>query len=298
MRMRALLVGSATIDVMGGDVRVGGSVYYGGLALSKHLHDETHVVTLVDERNVHLILKSFSNAGVIPHLVRCDKVPHFTISGGKAVKVIAGECRIPAYIVEEVLEEVRPDVLIIAPVYREIEISEYVRLLSGLNQVKIKSLDIQGLVRSAEDRGIRCVWRDELFKIMSLVNLTHGNLKEFCFSSGEETVVRQLLENESLRNSAVAVTMDSRGLYLVAEGKVFEISSLQVVYADEVGAGDVFTAVTSHYMAAGEDLLKAAVRGVVAASLKVSRATGDWFTVGDLRKRISEVTVRQHIIKT
>lgn len=296
--MRVVLVGSATIDVVDGDVRVGGSVYYGGLALSKYLHDEAHAVTLVDECSASLILKSFSSVGVVPHLVRCGKVPHFTISGGKVVDVVAGECRIPADVVEGVLEEVRPDILVVAPVYREIEISGYLRLLGGLSQVKVKSLDIQGLVRSVGDGSIECVWSNELFKMMGLVNLTHGNLKEFCFSGGEEAVVKQLLENESLRGSAVAVTMDSRGLYLVADGKVFEISSLKVVGADEVGAGDVFTAVASHYMAAGEDLLEAVVRGVVAASLKVSRAAGDWFNVEELRERFSEVVVRQHVIKT
>ncbi|MEM0015094.1 MAG: PfkB family carbohydrate kinase [Zestosphaera sp.] len=293
--MKAVLVGSATVDVLGEGVRVGGSVYYGGLALAKHLGVETHAVTLIDKRNTDLILGSFLGSGVVLHPVECSRVPHFVIREGKAVNVVADECRIPADMVEKVLEDVRPDILMLAPVFQEVEVSEYVELLSALDQVKIKSLDIQGFVRSAAGDEIKCVWSDELFELMGLVDLTHGNLKEFCFSSSGDTVVRRLLENEVLKSSAVAATMDSRGLYLIAKGDSFKLSSLKVVSVDEVGAGDVFTAVTSHYMAAGNELPEAVMKGVVAASLKVSRSSRNWFTAEELEERLPEVEVHQHM---
>ncbi len=288
--MRALIVGSTTIDVVRGVTRVGGSTYYCGLTLSKHLHDETHVLTPIDERSSNLVKRTFSGAGVRLHTVECARIPQFTIRDGKAVDVVAGDCAIPADVARRVIKSVKPDIVLVTPVYNEIAIDDYVELLESVKWVKVKSLDIQGLVRVVASGGIKCVWRDEILKLMSTVSLTHGHVKEFCFADDEVTVVRALVSNEDLRNSAVAVSMDSRGLYLITRGGCYRVPSLQVTGVDEVGAGDVFTAVASHYMAVEGDLQRAIVKGVIAASLKVSRATGNWFTVEELTERLSHVS--------
>lgn len=294
--MRALVVGSTTIDVVRDATRVGGSTYYCGLTLSKHLRDETHVLTSIDKRSSNLVRKTFSEAGVHLHTVECARIPQFSIKDGKAVDVVAGECVIPADIARGVIESVKPDIVLITPVYNEVVIDDYIKLLEGVEWVKVKSLDIQGLVRVVASGGIKCAWRDEILKLMSVVNLTHGHIKEFCFTDDEVTVVSALASNEGLRNSVVAVSMDSRGLYLVTRGECYRVPSLQVMEVDEVGAGDVFTAVASHYMAVERDLQRAIVKGVIAASLKVSRATGNWFTVEELTERLSHVNPQRVLL--
>lgn len=289
--MKALIIGSTTLDLLDGTTRIGGTTYYGGLVLSKYLGDETYVLTTVDNSVSSYFYETFSSLGISLRAVKCDKVPHFIIKHGKAVEVLISECRIPAKTAEELIESVKPDIIFLAPVYREIDLREYINLLRSLRGIKaLKALDIQGLVRVSTSRGIECSWSDDLLDLISLVDFTHGNLREFCFSSNAKQVLETLIK---LRNTAIAITTDSSYVYLLYSGRCFKAAPLRVASVDEVGAGDVFTASVAHYVAEGRDLFYAVRAGVIAASLKVWRASDVWFTKEDLKHYLPQVVFEE-----
>lgn len=292
--MKALVIGSTTIDVLEGTVRIGGSTYYAGLALSKYLGNETYVLTTTDDSVSSYFRGIFSDLGISMRAVRCDKVPRFVIRRGKAVEVLFSECRIPADTAGELIDVIKPDIIFLAPVYREIDVEEYVGLLKSLRGLTaFKALDIQGLVRISTSRGIECFWCEDLLDLMSLVDFTHGNLREFCFSSNVEEIIEALMKTGKLKNTAIAVTTDSSDVYLLSSGKCFKATPLKVIGLDEVGAGDVFTASVAHYAAEGRDILYAVRAGIVAASLKVWRASDTWFTKEDLERYLPQVAFEE-----
>ncbi|MEO3992751.1 MAG: PfkB family carbohydrate kinase [Desulfurococcaceae archaeon TW002] len=292
--MKALIIGSTTIDVLNDTVRVGGTTYYGGLTLSRYLGDETHVLTTIDDNVSSYFHQTFSDLGISFHAVKCGKVPHFVIKNGKAVNVFVSECRIPAEVAGELISIIKPDIIFLAPVYREVDVREYINLLKSLSGfTMLKVLDIQGLVRVSTSKGIECFWCDDLLDLMSLVNFTHGNLKEFCFSSNANQIIKTLMKSEKLRGTAVAVTTDSSDVYLLYNSRCFKTTPLRVTSIDEVGAGDVFTASVAHYMAERKDLFHAVRAGVVAASLKVWRASDVWFTEEDLKYYLPQVVFEE-----
>ncbi|MGC8974611.1 MAG: PfkB family carbohydrate kinase [Thermoprotei archaeon] len=285
--MKALIIGSTTLDLLGSTTRIGGTTYYGGLTLSKYLGDETYVLTTVDDNVSSYFYETFSSLGISIQAVRCSKVPHFIIKHGKAVEVLVSECRIPAKVTEELIKDIKPDIIFLAPVYREIDLGEYIDLLRSLRGVKVfKALDIQGLVRVSTGKGIECSWSNDLLDLISLVDLTHGNLREFCFSSDVDQVLKTLIK---LENTAVTITTDSSYVYLLYGGRCFKTTPLKVASVDEVGAGDVFTASVAHHIAKRRDILYAVRAGVVAASLKVWRASDEWFTKEDLEHYLPQV---------
>ena len=288
--MRALIIGSTTIDVLDKTFRIGGSTYYGGITLSRYLGDETHVLTTIDDDVSGYFRSTFSELGISLHSVKCSKVPHFVIKQGKAVNVVVSDCMIPPDVVRDLVRVIKPDIIFLAPVYREIDVRDYVNLLRSLKDVTaFKALDIQGLVRVSTSRGIECSWREDLLDLMSLVNLTHGNIREFCFSNNVEYIIKSLTDAMKPYDSAVTITMDSSYVYLLHGGECFKATPLKVVITDEVGAGDVFTASVAHYAAEGRDLLYAVRAGIVAASLKVWRARGTWFTKEDIEKYLHQI---------
>ncbi len=292
--MRALVVGSTTIDVLDKTFRIGGSTYYGGVTLSRYLGDETHVLTTIDDNVSRYFRSTFSELGISLHSVKCSRVPHFVIKQGKAVNVVVNDCRIPPDVVRDLIRIIKPDIIFLAPVYREIDVRDYINLLRSLKDVTaFKALDIQGLVRVSTNEGIKCSWREDLLDLMSLVNLTHGNIKEFCFSNNVEYIIKSLTDAMKPYDGAVTITMDSSYVYLLHGGKCFKATPLKVVITDEVGAGDVFTVSAAHYAAEGKDLLYAVRAGIVAASLKVWRAHGTWFTKEDLEKYLHQIVFSQ-----
>ncbi len=292
--MKALIIGSTTIDVINDTVRIGGTTYYGGLTLSRYLGDETHVLTTIDDNVSSYFYQTFHDLGISLHAVKCGGIPRFVIKNGKAVNVFVSECRIPAEVAGKLISVIKPDIIFLAPVYREIDVREYINLLESLSEFKaLKVLDIQGLVRISTSKGIECFWYEDLLDLMSLVNFTHGNLREFCFSCDANQVIKTLMKSKKLRDTAVAITTDSTDVYLLHNSRCFKVVPLRVTSTDEVGAGDVFTASVAHYMAEGKDLLHAVRAGVVIASLKVWRASNVWFTGEDLKYYLPQVVFEE-----
>jgi len=295
--MLALIIGSVTIDDIGNELRVGGSVYYGGKALRRFPGVEVHVLTPLDTTHKEFVVEIFEGEGINVHSIVCESIPVFVIRSGKALGLRAGGCPIGAEEVIELISDLRPDILILAPVFRELDFKTAVL---GLDEVKvdggISSVDIQGFVREVSN-GITCVWDEGIYDVINRANLTHGNLREYCFSSDVAEVLQVLQLNIRSYNASVAVTRDSGYSYLISKYEVYEVPTLKVIAVDEVGAGDVLTAVATYHLALGDTPKDAFIKGSIAASLKVSRPYGDWFTLEEIDKYFNELRKGLKIFK-
>lgn len=289
IKVRVLVVGNITLDLLpDGRIRVGGSGYYGGRALSEYLDVDTYVLTYVDENYRGLVLGVLSSAGIKVLELRADGMPMFKISGGKAVEFQGVSPRIPSTVVESYTRVLGFNAVIFAPIMRELDI-DLVRTLNKQPSTVV-SLDLQGFVREPSSAGIACRWYEELEKGLLYADIVHGNIAEFCFSNNEHEVLSRLKSLSSSYGTVFLVSLDARGTYAVYRGEVFYIPSLPTSAVDDVGAGDVLLAVTTYYRVLGTPVLEAVVRGVIASSLKVENAYGVWFD----KKAVEEIA-RAHI---
>lgn len=288
--MRALIVGSATIDDFGNTSRVGGSVYYGGKALTMLPNVEVHVLTPIDKLYGKVILGTFEVEGINVHSLECESLPVFTIRFGRASGLKSRGCVIDVKEVVNVVNHLNPEILILAPVFKELSVEHVSYLLSVVKKsVKVASVDIQGLVREIDNNGISCLWKEKIFEVVNKANLTHGNLREFCFTNNTATILR-MLQASIMKSSeaSVAVTMDDKGLFLITRDGSYEVPALKVDAVDEVGAGDVFTAVSTYYLALSDAPLTASIKGSIAAALKVSKPYGRWFTEDEINSYVTK----------
>ncbi len=293
--MRALIVGSATIDDFGSAFRVGGSVYYGGKALKMLPNVDVHVLTPIDKLYEEVILETFKMEGINIHSLKCESLPVFIIRSGRALGLKSRGCVIDIKEVVNIVKYLSPDILLLAPVFKELSVESVSQLLNVVKEDDIViSIDIQGLVREVDDNSILCVWDSRLFNVINEVNLTHGNLREFCFSSDITTVLHTLQTVIKTSKASIAVTMDDKGLFLIAEGMSYEIPALKIDVVDEVGAGDVFTAVSTYYLALKNSPLTASIKGSIAAALKVSKPYSRWFTEEEINTYFSKFIEKIH----
>ncbi len=273
--IKALFLGNLTIDFVGNRCRVGGSGFYGGVALSEYLGVETHVYTAVDEAHEPLMKSVLNLYGIKMWSKRCSETTTFEIDSSKACRIVKKGCRLELKELEAMLDFVKPRILLITPVAGEIELTDAISLVKGFrNNVDVISLDVQGFVRApGNDGSISCFWPPELNELIPLVDLVHGNVSEFCLDNPLHTLT-ELSQSSSV---TILVSLDSRGCIVIREGELVKIPAPHVNPVDEVGAGDILTSVTSYYIAMRFDPLEAAARGVVAASLKVENPYGRWF---------------------
>ncbi len=267
---RALFVGNITLDNLGTRIRVGGPGFYGGIALSEYLGVDVYVLTSVNDCYEPLIKSVLSTYGVKILPKKCEDVAVFRIEKGKVVAIESEGCKLEAYDVFSVIDIVKPDILFLTPVYSELGIDLAKEVTTKFRG--ITSIDIQGFVR--RERELKCVWSDELTELITLARVVHGNVKEFCVG---ENVVDWLHRVSRDSNAMIIASMDERGCYLAYRGEVYEIPTLAINPVDDVGAGDVLTAIASYYLYQGYSPLEAACRGVAAAALKVENAYSKWF---------------------
>lgn len=273
--MRALLIGNMTIDVLDSGIRVGGSVFYGGRALAEYLGIETYALSHIDKEHRELMINTLSRYGIKIIELKAESVPMFIIKNGKAVKFQGLSQKIPMETIERLIKLLKFDIVMLVPIMGELDIKT-IELLKNYTSSTI-SLDIQGLVRTKINNRIACQWDKMLESALIHTDLVHGNIAEYCFSNDENVVLKYFVELSSSCNTAFLISLDSNGTFLVFKGEAFHIPALTVKNVDDVGAGDILLAVTSYFKACGEPILQAAVKGVIAASLKVGNAYGVWF---------------------
>jgi len=221
----------------------------------------------------------------------------FVIKGGRAVRIENKGCILSCEELDNLLDEVKPEIIIFAPVLNEIN-ECMVRLVKDKEYVKVKTLDLQGFTRKVSDNGeISYRWSNEYNRIFNYVDLIHGNYYEYKSISSTYGLGSTLYSIKSLServSAGLALSIGGLGLYLLYRGEAYYVPALKVDVADEVGAGDVFLSISSYYMVSN-NLLDSVVYGVIAGSLKVTNAYKSWFSREDL-DRIHSVH-RRKVVK-
>lgn len=274
--MRALFIGNITIDDLGNQYRVGGSGYYGGRALSEYLGVEVYVATHIADDVQGLIRGVLDLYGIKVIELGSNGTPVFIISGGKAVGFRGISPIIDVEVVRMYTHVYRFDAVYITPIMKEI-LENQITLAREFNS-KVTAMDIQGFVREIYDNSIRCLWKWSSEEVLLSIDIIHGNVREFCFTSEEMGVVRHIRDLSSTGKTLFLVSLDHRGLYFIYNNEVLYIPSLPVKSIDDVGAGDVLLAVTGYFRAMGMDVLESVVRGISAAALKTENAYREWFS--------------------
>jgi len=287
--LRALFLGNITIDRIEGErVRVGGSGLYGGIALSEYLGAEVFVYTSIDEVYGSMIRSVLNSYGISVVGKRCSRPTVFIIRGGKAVDIDDCGCEICPEEALSVVQTIKPEIVLCTPVFQEISPQLVLELRRGFHNI-VLSMDIQGFVRTKGSTGIECRWSTELEEALLEATFVHGNISEYCFAKSEREVVQRLRELSASASGVIVASLDDRGCYAALKGEVFRVPALRVKAVDEVGAGDVLTAVASYFIASGYDLLESVSRGVVAASLKTENPYGNWFDRESLDSLVRDV---------
>ncbi|MCC6016791.1 MAG: PfkB family carbohydrate kinase [Desulfurococcaceae archaeon] len=285
--MKALLVGNLTIDIIEGSVyRVGGTGFYGGRALAEGFGVKVYVLSNVDKSYRSLVTDTMSSYGIEVIDIESESMPLFIIVKGKAREFKGASPTIPINLVKDYIESLNPEIILLVPIMRELDIDAISIVRQHFKGVL--SIDIQGFVRAVKNSMILCVWSEDLEKSLVLVDVVHGNISEFCFSDDEMFILRKVMNMSTTCNTLYLVSLDQRGTYAIHKGEIFYIPPLSITPLDDVGAGDILLAITSYYMAKGEDVLQATVKGVIAASLKVANAYTKWFNRNDIESRYAE----------
>lgn len=288
--MRALFIGNITLDILNNGVRVGGTGFYGGRALSEYLGVETYVLSHISRSHRELVLSTLGNYGIRVIELEAEHMPMFIIKNGKAVQFQGSSPKIPKEIVEKHIRLSKFDIIVLAPIMRELDVDTIELLNKHKNSVI--SMDIQGFVRTVAGGKILCEWSNTLERALAYMDIVHGNIAEFCFSINEKNIVRYIAGISTVYRTAFLISLDYRGTYMVYKGDILYIPPLTVNIIDDVGAGDILLAITSYFKAKGEPLLYAVVKGVIAASLKVENAYRSWFN-----KELLEELMQDHLNK-
>ncbi len=290
--LKALIIGNLTIDIVDGSTRLGGPGLYGGIAL-RQLGDEVYVYSSISREYLDKVKRALDTHKINLVGSECSSMPTFIIRGGKVRGLEKQGCSIDVDNVVQIIDTIKPDIIILSPVLGEIDVNTIskISIHAHRSNVKVVSLDIQGLVRRLIDNTIVCSWSDDIWHVLQYVDVVHGNIQEFCFSDNEKNILRIAFNELKMRRSSstLLLSLDRYGCYLVnyVENKILHVPAPPVNVVDDVGAGDVMTAVTSHYIAKGFDIINATVRGVIAASLKVENAHRDRWFDNDVIERLS-----------
>ncbi|MCS7111721.1 MAG: PfkB family carbohydrate kinase [Sulfolobales archaeon] len=273
--MKALFIGNITMDDLGTQYRVGGSGYYGGRALAEYLGVEVYVATHVADDVRGLIRGVLDLYGIRVIELGVNGTPIFTISNGKAVGFRGLSPTIDIEAVRLYTRMHRFDAVYVTPIMKEI-LEHQIIQIREFNS-KVTAIDIQGFVRECYDDSIRCLWKWNSEEALLTVDIVHGNIREFCFTNEETSIIKHIKDLSSAGGTSFLVSLDDRGLYLVHNNEALHIPSLSVKSVDDVGAGDILLAVTGYFRAMGMSMLESTTRGISAAALKTENAYREWF---------------------
>ncbi len=264
-----IIFSSFTRDIINGSITIGGPAYYCTLALM-HM-DVEKIIVVTNAEEVHM--KFLRNLGISSYIVN-------TIAPLFRLKYLDGERRriellrtSPTLsIPHEILDLISGCLVIVSPVYHEIEL-ELLRALRSRS--RIIALDVQGFTRSLGPNGEVVInWSNELLDVIALADIVHADLSEVptCRTGLEAT--KYLSEHT---DGLVIVSMGARGLIASANGDRIYIPALPHIHGDSTGTGDILLAVSSYEILIGEDWKLAIAKGAAAAGLKVSRSRPPWF---------------------
>ena len=285
--LKTLIVGNITIDEIGDRIRVGGTGYYGGRALAEYLDAEVYVATNIGEAYKGLVKGVLETHGIKVIEIGYSSTPVFIIRDGKAVGFKGESPRISLSNLEPYARIYRFDVVVLGPILREIDLNEIDYILYW--SPKVVALDIQGLVRSVADGELKLVWDYSIEEKLGKIDVVHGNVKEFCFSSDIKNVLSRARDWSSTTKTTYLISLDERGLYIVTNNEALYVRPPPISPVDEVGAGDILLSVTAYYIAKGFSTIESALRGMAAATLKIENAYREWFSKDTLESLAKEL---------
>ena len=253
--MRILILGSLTIDYIDGEEKPGGPALFCSMACMALGYD-------------------YYCYGVIPRKYRWETPKGEFLEGEGPVfqHIYKGERRLSKLIGippriggEVVLEDY--DLAIISPVFGEFEMS----LLNNVVTHIPSAIDIQGFVRTADDKGnikYKAANR-ETYGILQKARILHVSEDEY-----------EVMENIP-RGIIVVVTYGSRGCHIyLGEEKIY-VPAYRV-RGDPTGAGDFFTTILmAQYIVTG-DILESTVYAAAATSIFIEGRLGR--KVNNIRK--------------
>ncbi len=278
---RVLIVGNLTLDrLSSNERRAGGPGLYGGIAL-RHLDVEVFVYSCLPRECSEPISSSLSAHGIKLIAQSCEKMPSFEITysdDSRTLKVISTGERLNRVI--DVVRGVRPSLVIFSPVLNEVDPHD---VLKAKTLGSIVVVDIQGFVRVVGSDGVVAhEWRDSVDLVVSCADLVHCDLSEVPQAAGDALKAVEYFLNRS-QDKVITITLGSRGSYAVVNGSAYYIPTLNVMSVDNVGTGDIFTAVASYLIyVRREDVIASLVKASIASALKTVRVRPPWYTAYEL----------------
>lgn len=281
--MKILVVGNTTADYIfnSSSVRIGGPPYYIVAAL-RHIDITPTVLTSIGSDYFRFIktLSKFANDIAI---VKCNTTTTFEIylkDGGRVLKLKERGCKLDKAL-NKLLASSQWDLAIVSTVYDELGFESVFALRKHVN---VLAFDIQGFSRRVIDNGrIVSIVDNTINKIIREADIVHAGIDDVKDICPSEERVKCLRESLSLPKIALTVTEGKSGAYLVLrDGSIYSIEALKNIEGNDVGAGDIFTAIMAVSYVLGDDIFTATRKASVAAALKVSRDAFPWFTSSEL----------------
>ncbi|HIQ03229.1 MAG TPA: hypothetical protein EYH40_02275 [Desulfurococcales archaeon] len=269
MKDCVVFVGSFTRDIIDDTYTIGGPPYYGSIALVYYGCDTIVVISPVEEDHIR-----FARSMGLELIITGSSVPVFEL---KYISDTDREVRLlrrgsTINIPSELLESFSKSLIIVNPVYREVNL-ELLRILR--NYASILAIDIQGFVRTVDDKGsISIKWTSDVYEVIGLADIYHLDLYEIPICNSIEEAVRYLTEYSK---GIVLVSHGEEGLVASIDGELIYVPALPGISGNSTGAGDILLSITAYEIYKGTEPLKAIAMGSVAAGLKVSRSKPPWF---------------------
>jgi hypothetical protein len=278
VRTVALVVGHATLDLLGGALVPGGSAYYAAHVLSG-LGAEVRVLTCAGPD-----LPSTALAGLDVHMLPAPRTTRFEnahdASGRRTqrAQVVAPPLEPPAL----PRAWLAPDLLLLAPVAGEVAPEAFVRTV----RARVTGLCVQGLVREVRAGG-EVAPRPLLPAPGALAGIDAAFL-------GDDEAAGQpdLADVLAAAVPVVAWTHGDRGSEVRASGRVLRAGVHPAREVDPTGAGDAYAAAFLFALARGGSPRDAARLGAAAASIVVEGPGGSALPrVGEAFLRAAAVPV-------
>lgn len=270
MRDRIVFVGSFTRDIIDGVHTIGGPPYHGSIALLYYGCDTIVIISPVEEDHIRFVrgmgLELIATKGNVPVFEL-----RYISDTDREVKLLKRGSTIS--IPSDLLESLDRSLIIVNPVYREVDL-KLLRVLR--NYASILAIDIQGFVRVVDDRGnISIKWTSDVYEVIGLADIYHLDLYEIPTFNSMEEAARYLTEYS---NGIVLVSHGEEGLVASINGELIYVPALPGISGNSTGAGDILLSIAAYEVYKGTEPLKAIAMGSVAAGLKVSRSKPPWFS--------------------
>ena len=267
--LSVIIIGSFTLDRINEGLSIGGPAYYSSLALTYLGHSSITVISPAREIHENFV----KNIGINLINVGTD-TPVFQlkyVEGGRR-EVILKHRGSKIIISKRELDLIRDSLIIISPVYREIDLDtlKTIRKFS-----KFIALDVQGFVRYVcSDGKVSIAWTNEMYEVIRLADVVHADLSEVPIYNDMVEASREL---GRLSNGIIMVSNGERGLVASINGELYYVPALPGIEGNATGTGDILLAISAYEILMGENPLRAIAKGAVAAGLRVGRDRSPWF---------------------